>query len=317
MPTVGPTQSQVYANQILSNVSIAYTNLDNVLIADELFPMIQVKFRTGIYFVYDKSKFHIVNDLRSPGQGANVVEYGLTQQTYGPLLDHMLKQAIEDEVRDQAVDPFDPDIDATNNVTERMVLNKENDAFTQMTSSSNFTGSNKTTLSGTSQWNDYANSDPIGDVRTAVDGVKLNILGKRPNTLVITYQVYSVLRNHPEILDRVKYSQLGVITADLLAQVFDIQRVLIPDVVYNTANEAQTDSISYLWGKNVWVLYITPRPGIRTITFGYTLQKGARQTLQWRDPEPDKFQDWVGVRQYYQQFVIANLAAWWIATVIA
>lgn len=316
MGAIGPVQGQVYANAILSNVSISWTNMENQLIADELFPMIPVKFRTGLYFVYDKSKFHIVNDLRSPGQQANVVEYGLTQQTYGPLLDHMLKQRVEDEIKDQAVTPLDPFIDATNNVTERMVLNKENDALTQMTSSTNFTGSNKTTLTGTSRWDDYVNSDPIGDVRTAVDGVKKAILGKRPNTLVITYEVYSVLRNHPQILERIKYSQLGIVTADLLAQIFDIGRVLIPDVVYNTANEAQTDAISYLWGKNVWVVYITPRPGIRTITFGYTLQKGARQTLTWRDPNPDAFSDWVGVRQYYQQFVIAKEAAWWIATVI-
>lgn len=314
---VGPTQSQVYSNQLLSNVSISWTNMENVLIADNIFPMIPVKFRTGLYFVYDKSKFHIVNDLRSPGQQANVVTYGLTQQTYGPLLDHMLKQAIEDELRDQSVEPFDADIDATNNVTERMVLNKEKDAFNQLTSSTNFTGSNKTTLSGTSRWDDYSNSDPIGDVRTAVDGVKKNILGKRPNTLVITYEVYSVLRNHPQVLERIKYSQLGIVTADLLKQIFDVSgQVLIPDAVYNTANESQTDAISYLWGKNVWVLYITPRPGIRTISFGYTLQKGARQTLQWRDPNPDAFQDWVGVRQYYQQFVIASTAGWWIATVI-
>lgn len=316
MNTVGPQQSQVYTNQLLSNVSIAWTNLENTMIADEIFPTIQVKFRTGLYFVYDKSKFHVVKDLRTPGTQANIVTYGLSQQTYGPLHDHMLKQAIEDEVRDQSVEPFNADIDATNNVTERIVLNKENDAFTQCTSSANFTGSNKTTLSGTSRWDDYGNSDPIGDVRTAVDGVKLAILGKRPNTLVITYQVYSVLRNHPQILERIKYSQLGIVTADLLAQIFDIARVLIPDVVYNTANEAQTDSISYLWGKNVWVFYITPRPGIRTITFGYTLAKGARQSLQWRDPNPDAFQDWVAVRHYYQQFVIAATAAWWIATVI-
>lgn len=312
---VGPLQTQVYANQILSNVSIAYSNDENVMVADVIFPMVPVKWRTGIYFVYDKSKFHVVGDVRRPGQEANIVVFGLSQQTYGPLTDHMLKQSITDEERDQSMTPFDADIDTTENVTSRMILSKELDAYNQMTSSSNFS-SNKTTLTGTSRWDDYGNSDPIGDVRTAVDGVKKAIVGKRPNTMIITYEVFSILRNHPQILERIKYSQLGVITADLLQAVFDIKKIYVPDVMYATSNEGQTDVLAYLWGKNVWVLYITPRPALRTITFGYTLQKGARQTLTWRDPRPDTFQDWVGVRQYYQQYVIAAAAAWWIATPI-
>lgn len=317
MNTVGPLQSQVYANQILTNVSIAYDNDENVSIADEIFPMVQVKFRTGIYFVYDKSKFHVVNDLRAPGQPANVVVYGLSQATYGPLLDHMLKQSVKDEERDQSVSPLDPDIDATENVSERLELSKELDAFNQCTSSTNFTGANKVTLTAGARWDDYVNSDPIGDVQTGKDVVKKALVGKSPNTMVITYEVFSKLRNHPQILERIKYSQLGIITVELLQAVFDIKRILVPDVMYNTANEAQSDSMSYLWGKNVWLFYITARPAIRSISFGYTLQKGTRQTLTWRDPQPDTFQDWVGVRQYYQQFVIAAAAGYWIATPIS
>ena len=312
---VGPIQSQVYVDQILSNVSIEYFNEDYV--ADTMFPMVPVKYRTGIYFVYDKSKFHIVNDLRSPGQQANVVVYGLTKANYGPLHDHMLKQQVEDEVVDQAMAPLDPKIDATNNVTERMLLSKEYDAYTQMTSATNFTGGvNKTTLSGTSQWSDYTNSDPVGDVQTAFNTVKKAIM-KRPNTLLLGYEVYAILRNHPQILERIKYSQLGVVTPELLAAVFDIPNVVIANAEYNTANEAQTDSMSYLWGKNAWVLYSKGAPSIRAVTFGYTLQIGARQTLVWRDPNPDAFSDWVGVRQYYQQLVVASLAAYWIAAATA
>lgn len=314
---IGPTQSQVYIDQVLSNVSLAYSNDENVLLADTLFPSVPVKQRSGVYYVYDKAKFRVVNDLRSPGQAANVVTYGLSTLSYGPLLDHMLKQAVEDEVRDQAVAPLSPDIDATENVTSRIILSKELDAFNKCTSSGNFSGSNKVTLTSTDRWDDYANSDPIGDVQLAKDTIKAALVGKTPNTMVITYQVFSVLRNHPQILERIKYSQLGIITVDLLQSVFDIAKIVVPDVMHNTANETATDVMAYLWGKNVWLFYITPRPAIRQVSWGYTLQKGDRQTLTWRDPEPDKFQDWVGVRQYYLQYVMASAAAYWIATPIS
>src|SRR6266487_6228331 len=105
-----------------------------------------------------------------------------------------------------------------------MLLSKELDAFSQCSNTAVVT--QNATLSGTSRWDDYANSDPIADVKLAVDTVKKAIVATNTSasnklTLVLGYDAYSVLRNHPQILERVKYSQLGVLTADLLAQVFN------------------------------------------------------------------------------------------------
>src|SRR3954451_22836411 len=113
MAPIGPVQQQVYADAILSNISVAYEN--KTYIADTIFPELQVKNKTGLYFVYDKSKFRLVNDYRAPGTRAQQVELGLTQASYGPLLEHALEQKIEWNVRDEQTDPFDLEVDATNN----------------------------------------------------------------------------------------------------------------------------------------------------------------------------------------------------------
>lgn len=300
---VGPLNTQVYIDEILSNVSVAYSNPS--YIADQIFPEVQVKHRTGQYFVYDKSKLRIESDLRAPGQRANQIHWGLTPAAYGPLLEHSFEAFIPDEDREEAVDPINLDSDTTEQLTELVLLSKENDAKTIMTTAATGylnSASGYAALTGTSKWSDYANSDPIGDIQSKMDVVKKSIL-KKPNTLVLAYPVYSMLRNHPQILERIKYSQLGVVTPELMAKVFDIERILIAEAEYNSANEGATDSLDYLWGKDAWLAFVTAKPGIKQVSYAYTLRRGARVIKRWRDDSIDT--DFFRVKDVYQHYVMA------------
>jgi hypothetical protein len=311
MATLGPLQSQIYADPILSNVSIAYQNAQHV--ADMVFPEVQVATRTGIYYKYGKEKFTQKNDLRAPGTYANQVKYSLTKVTYGPLLDHSLDIKIEDEITDDAVAPLDPAFDAVETLTEMISVNKELDAYNQCSNGSVIT--QNVTLSGTSRWDDYANSDPIGDFVTAIDTVKKAVVKTAKElTILIGYEAFSVLRNHPQMLERIKYSERGIITSDVLREVLGVKQVIIGESEYNTANENQTASMSYIWGKNAWVMYIVPSPTIRTVTFGYTLRKGGRQVLRFRDDRAES--EFVRVKDYYQQHIMASDAAYLMTSVV-
>jgi hypothetical protein len=312
---VGPLRTQVYVDELLSDVSVAYQN--ESYISDIIFPEVMVKHRTGIYFKYDKSKFRVENDLRAPGERSQRVHYGLSQATYGPLIEHSLEQDIPDEDREEAVQPLNLDQDATENITERLLLSKEKNANTILTTAGTGYSNDSdglTTLSGTSQWSDYANSNPISDVRNAMDRVKKKIM-KKPNTLVLGYEVFSKLQDHPQILERIKYSQFGVVTPEILARVFNIERIIIAEAEENTANETATDSMAYVWGKNAWIMYITAKPGIRQVSYGYTLRKGPRKTLRWREEAIET--DFVKVKDVYEHKVVAIEAAHRIATAIA
>src|SRR3954447_7736013 len=111
MTILGPVDTQLYADAILSGISIAYKNAQHI--SDIMFPEMQVTDKTGLYWKYGKEKFGPVNDIRAPGAYAQVVPYSLTQATYGPLLDHSLDARIEDEVASVASAPLDPGFDAT------------------------------------------------------------------------------------------------------------------------------------------------------------------------------------------------------------
>ncbi len=311
MPTLGPVQSQVYVDVVLGQISIAYQ--DTKCIADTIFPELQVNKRTGIYYVYDNSSQRIVDDYRAPRTRAQEVEYGLTKASYGPLIEHALEQAVEWEVESDYVAPLNPDIDATNNLTKRLTLSKEVDAFNQASNTSVVTQT--APLSGTSRWNDAA-SAPINDIQTACNVVKKSTgadVGEL--TVVLGYEVYTALRNHATIVERIKYSQLGILTTDLLAQVFGVKRVVIAEATHNTANALQNDVITYVWGKNAWVMLITDRPAPRTMTFGYTLRMGGRQVTRWT--EQWKKTDYIRVEDYYQQLIVAPQAAYLYTTAVA
>ena len=120
----------------------------------------------------------------------------------------------------------------------------------------------------TNLWNDYTASDPIGDVETAKATI-LTSTGFLPNTMVMGYDVFRQLRNHPDIVDRVKYTSAENVTEDILARFFGVDRILVARAVKNTALEGAATSMSSIVGKNAALYYVAPSAGILTPSAGY------------------------------------------------
>jgi hypothetical protein len=118
------------------------------------------------------------------------------------------------------------------------------------------------------QWSDYANSDPIENV----EGGKAQILsttGFEANTLVLGYETFRKLRHHPDIVDRIKYTSSSVVTSDMLARMFEVDRVLVAKSIRATNNEGATGAYSFNVGKVAWLGHVAPNPGLLTPSAGY------------------------------------------------
>ena len=305
-----PDLNDIRYDPILSNVSVAYKN--EAYVAEQILPAIPTKTRTGKYFIYDKSKFRLTQSLRSMGSPANEIDYGLTKSAAYVCKDHALKEVVPDELKKQAPSPLNPELDATENITERLLIEKEYDLATYMSNTANLT--NNTTLSGTSQWSDYADSDPIGDVKAAKSAIHAKIFHE-PNVLLLGKQVYDKLLDHPDIIDRIKYGGGQVATDVILARLFGVDKVIVGAAGYNTATEGQADSMAYIWGKNAWLLYVPPKPGIRQIAFGYHFQYQTRKVDKWYDKDREGI--WIRVHDNYTREIIAVDAAYLIKDAIA
>jgi len=85
------------------------------------------------------------------------------------------------------------------------------------------------------------------------------------------------LKNHSDIVDRFKYTQAGIITSDLLARVFELDRYLVGSALYATSKEGETDALSYILDQySALLVYAAPRPSKRRPSGGYT--------FRWRRP---------------------------------
>ena len=90
------------------------------------------------------------------------------------------------------------------------------------------------------------------------------------NTMVISRTVFEVLKQHPQIVEKIKYSQNAILTAQLIAAVFEVEQLLVAGGIENTAQEGQTITADFLWGKSVVLAHVEDTPDLMAPNFGRT-----------------------------------------------
>jgi hypothetical protein len=285
----------VHVDVVLSQISVAWPNAG--LVGEQLFPSVTVMKQTDKYYIFGREAWlPEAGDIRAPGTEANEIN-GLavsTDQYYAQ--EHALQIAVTDEERSNADAPLAPDRDATELVTSRIMLGREVAMQLKATTAANYSSTSTTTLSGTSQWSDYVNSDPIHDLRTGKTQIH-NRIFLDPTTAVIPYSVMVVLEDHPDFLERIKYSERAIFSPELLSAVLGLGNVVVPGVGINSAHEGQPSTLGYLWGKDVVLAYVPSRAGLKIPAFGYEFQWGNQFVDRWR--EEKRASDVLRIRRRY------------------
>jgi hypothetical protein len=297
----------VHIDRVLTNISLGFPN--NGLVGDALFNVVRVRKQSDIYYEFGRESWKPEDELRAPGTPAIEVP-GLSVST-NPYFctEKALKIPVTPEERENADSPLDPDRDGTELVTQKLNLRREQRIQTKVQTAANFPTANKVTLAGTDQWNDYANSDPIGDSKAAIRQIH-SLLFMEPNLGVFPYQVMSQLEDHPDFIERIKYSQPGVVTADLIASLMGLRRIIVPGVGYDSAAPGQAATLTYLWGKHVLIAWVPPRAGLKLPAFGYEFvwrYPGGQEQVVDRWYDNDRKADMIRVqRRYTHEFIYVD-----------
>jgi hypothetical protein len=305
-----PEPNDVHVDQVLTGMSVQYKNAS--FIANQVLPIVSVKKESDKYYIYDKrDRFAVPNTLRAPKTESKQASWNVGTDDYS-CEEHALNDLIDDREYANADKPLDVKRDTIENLTDLLLLAQEKRVADLVFSTTNIT--NNTTLTGTDQWNDAANSDPIGDIVTAKQTVHSNIF-LQPNTLILGKEVFDILTQHPDILDRYKWTKEGIITADMLAKLFGFDRVLVGEAGYDSANEGQTEDIDYVWGKDALIAYIEPRPSLRRPSLGYTFQARPFQVRSARIET--KHSDWFETSHVVDENLVAVDCAYLIKDAVA
>lgn len=281
-----PTVSQVHVNSILTNLSVKFMQDASSFVADRIFPAVNVAKQSDLYYVYNQDD--LLRDqaaLRAPATESAGGGYTVSTDQYACKV-YAWHKDISDQERANYDNPLDPDRDATEFVTQTLLIKREKDFvsnfFTTNVWTTDILGVSATPATGeTYKWNDYTNGDPIQDIDDGMTAV-LEATGWEPNTLVLGYRLFKALKNHPDIIDRVKYVQnIGQnetvkISASALANLFfdgGQGRVVVMKAIESTANEGQTATAAdrqFIGGNNALLCYAAPSAGLSKVSAGYT-----------------------------------------------
>ena len=266
-----PTRSQVHIDGPLTNISIALVQEETHFIATQFAPIIPVQKQSDRYFIWDKAWYRQVNSQRrapateSAGTGHQVSNDSFFCDVWA------IHHDVPWQDRDNADNPLDLDRDALVFLMQDMLIRRDLECATALFADSIWTGS--TTGSDITvgvSWDQTA-SVPIQDIADQTSAI-LESTGKVPNTLVLGYDVFSDLRNHEDLLDRIKYTQRGVVTVDLMAALFDVERVLVARGSRDTEQEGNaTATEDFIFNqKDAVLLYVNPSPSINAPSACYS-----------------------------------------------
>lgn len=263
-----PNINSVHVDAILTNLSVAYMQRQENFIASKVFPVIPVDKKSDKFFVYRKNDwFRDEAQRRADATESAGSGYNLDTDSYSADVWAFHKD-VGDQTLANADAPLNPLREASEFVTHRLMLRMENqfvsDFFTTGVWGTDVVGATDFT-----KWDTYASSDPISDIEAGKSAI-LGTTGFEANTLVLGYDVFRQLRHHPDLVDRIKYTSSNNITADMMARMFEVDRVFVAKAVKATNNEGANGAYSFTFGKNAMLCHVAPTPGLLTPSAGYT-----------------------------------------------
>lgn len=248
MTQMTPAEARV-VDPVLTEVARGYVN--DQFVGTVLAPIVSVGTRGGNILEFGKEHFRLYNTERAPGTRVARMTGRWSAKKFA-LTQHAIEETVPVENMQEA--SRGPGIDAASIAVRRglnIVLRRlEKQIADLVRDPTAYDATHVSTLSGTSQWSDFANSDPIDAVESAKEVVR-RAIGQRPNVMVLGADVFAKLKQHPKIVERIKYTSRDVATPELLASLFGLQRVAVGDAVYLDQAGAMQD----VWGKDAVLAY--------------------------------------------------------------
>lgn len=281
MPLITP--GDVHVNQPLTQLMIAYyQSSPNQWISDKVFPNIPVQQQTDFYYKMGRRSFLQTNaqkrapSTETPGTDWNFTKDTFMCETWG------LHYDIEDQLRANADSNFTLDATGTELITQQMLLRRELEWHASFFKTGVWAedlegvGSGTPTADQFLAFNNTASS-PVETFQKLRRQFHLRT-GIRPNFAVFGTDVWDALLLHPEIIERIKYTNgaVGEISPQLIAQALQIRNIYVSEAVQATDLDEEitadpVPSTQYVANaSSVLVGFAPPRPQRGIPSAGYT-----------------------------------------------
>lgn len=311
--------NRVHTPVFLQNVSLGFRNRE--MIADRVAPRITVGKQSDKYRVWGRRGMLIHESRWHPGAIPNAIELRWSEDTYYAEI-RKLRTLLLDTERNNEDSDVQLETRATQLVTGAIELAREKRVADLFTASANYNASNIITKAGGAEWNQASvlnTETPLNDLLTAAEAIALRAMVPiSALSVVIPEPVYNgAIRRNTAILERVKYSETGMVTYSLLQQLLGVKEVMTAASMSVGAGPEVADSDvitgftpTYLWGDTVWVGLIGEGSNDNTVSFArsFNWKKETagqeRQIRKYRAEDEGREGDWIECKEAVGEKVI-------------
>lgn len=268
----------------LTNMALAYYQNSANYFAKAIFPTCPVSLSSDIYYRFSKEDLLRDNWQRKPEYGS-VMPAVISEDTdtYNCQVDQMIMgisqiRQTDLQRRQGPTMARDPRQQRTKTIAEQANIHQDllfaKKYFVPGAWKNEWTGVDSTETSGkqTIKFSN-GNSDPI----KFIDEQKTEMheqTGRTPNRLALGANVFNALKQHPGILERVKYggstANPASVTENVLAQLFGVDKLVVLKSIYNKAKQGEDADMSFIGDPNSLLLaYATSTPSTEEPSAGY------------------------------------------------
>lgn len=275
----------------LTGIHIAYKPREGEFLADIIAPRRMVNAELfEVDFLGTHEMFELHDDRVGRLSKPNEITFSSTRKQYSTE-DHGLDSPIpQKDLDNHQVGPT-PEAIATEGLATAIMLNREVRVAKAVEDVNNHKTENVETLSGTSQWSDYTNANPMDAILSALDTPLI-----RPDVAGTSTRAWRIIRQHPKVVEYVKGTGAGsdaqgMISRSQFAEALELSQFLVGQArgkgLPKNISAADTTP-PRLWGDHFWMLCADPLAQLLNMnrpTFLLTAQFGTKTA--GRIPDPD------------------------------
>ena len=252
---------------VLTKLAQGYHNLE--LIGEVLMPTVEIDKEAGKIPKFGRLAFRLPSTVRNLRGTSNRLDPEDITAIDVALEEHDVEYAIDYREENEAI--FSLRQFALNTTQDVIALGREKEVATLALDESKYDSGNKVTLSGTSKITSKQ-ADIFAMFDTGIRAVK-RAIGRKPNVCVIAGDVWAALKKHPAVIEKLKYSQVAIVTPEVFAKLIGIDTVKIGEAVYEESNQLKD-----IWSDAIVLAYVAPRSTERKGTvyepsYGYTVRR--------------------------------------------
>ena len=266
----------------LTNMSMAYFQEEGDFVAPSIFPICPVGLSSSYYYTFSKADLARDNVSRKPAFGkVSPALMGQTDNTYKCEVDQIIVGIDQIDSlnyqRSKAPGVADPRRAKVRFATEQLKLHLDiifAQNFFKPTAWGNVWTGAAVADEPTKKFLKFsdANFDPVNFFDARMKEIKQN--GRRkPNRLALGVDAFNALKNHPDIVERVKYTgstaNPAIVTTAALAAILQIEQVRVLESTYNAGGIGEEDMQFVCATDGALLCYATDNAAIDEPSAGY------------------------------------------------